>query len=69
VKKKLMCLGFKVSQADKCLYLKGNIFVLFYADDAPVASEDAMMDDAVCTGCRRGPRAPCTRHQECLSQR
>jgi hypothetical protein len=68
VKKKLLCLGFKVSQADKFLYLKANLFVLFYAGDAPVASEDPTMDDAVCTGCRRGPRAPYTRH-ECLSQR
>jgi hypothetical protein len=33
VKKRLLSMGFKVSQADKCLYLKGNTFVLFYVDD------------------------------------
>jgi hypothetical protein len=31
-------MGFKVSQADKCLYLKGNIFVLFYVDDGLITA-------------------------------
>jgi hypothetical protein len=38
VKKRLLSMGFKVSQADKCLYLKGNPFVLFYVDDGLIAS-------------------------------